>query len=144
MLIIVMLISIIGIILCIINDEDEAVMVFFSGLAIKILILAILLGKIINGRVIDQKIELIENQNKDIESKIEITVKKYMDFEKETYIELTTDSYIQLVNLYPNLKSDTLIQEQIKIYEENNKSIIELKKEKIDISNYKWWVYFGK
>ena len=67
-----------------------------------------------------------------------------MNFEKDTLTEFKTDSYIQLVNLYPDLKSNELIQNQINLYEKNNKKITELKTDKLNISNYKWWVYFGK
>lgn len=108
---------------------------------IGLFIMAILL---VDCRVIDSKIELYQNQNKDIEQKIEITVKQYMDFEKDTYKELKSDSYINLVNLYPELKSDTLVQQQIELYTKNNETITGLKQEKINETLYKWWIYFGK
>lgn len=114
------------------------------ALAAEIIIMGCLIGSIVNGRVIDSKIKLIEKQNKDIEEKVEVTVKTYMNFEKDTLTEFKTDSYIQLVNLYPDLKSNELIQNQINLYEKNNKKITELKTDKLNISNYKWWVYFGK
>ena len=67
-----------------------------------------------------------------------------MEHEHSTFKDLAnTDSYITLVTLYPELKSDELIKEEIKVYEENNKKIIALKEQKINGKIYKWWLYFG-
>lgn len=68
-----------------------------------------------------------------------------MKHEQDTFTELKTDtSYITLVTLYPELKSDELIKSEINLYEKNNKKIIALKEQKIDKTIYKWWLYFGK
>lgn len=48
------------------------------------------------------------------------------------------------VALYPELKSDTLVQSQIEVYVENNKAIKELKSSAINASVYRWWLYFGE
>lgn len=143
MLIIFIIVTIITWICFYVIEEDLPVLPTVA-LAAEIIIMGCLIGSIVNGRVIDSKIKLIEKQNKDIEEKVEVTVKTYMNFEKDTLTEFKTDSYIQLVNLYPDLKSNELIQNQINLYEKNNKKITELKTDKLNISNYKWWVYFGK
>lgn len=143
MLIIFIIVTIITWICFYVIEEDLPVLPTVA-LAAEIIIMGCLIGSIVNGRVIDDKIKLIEKQNKDIEEKVEVTVKTYMNFEKDTLTEFKTDSYIQLVNLYPDLKSNELIQNQINLYEKNNKKITELKTDKLNISNYKWWVYFGK
>lgn len=143
MLIIFIIVTIITWI-CFYVIEEDLPMLPTVALASEIIIMGCLIGSIVNGRVIDDKIKLIEKQNKDIEEKVEVTVKTYMNFEKDTLTEFKTDSYIQLVNLYPDLKSNELIQNQINLYEKNNKKITELKTDKLNISNYKWWVYFGK
>lgn len=103
----------------------------------------VLLALLIECRVVDGKIELYQNQNKEIEQKIEITVKQYMDFETNTYGELKSDSYINLVSLYPELKADKLVQQQIELYTKNNETITSLKEDKINKTLYKWWIYFG-
>ena len=126
------------------SDWDMARIITIPILVINIIALFIMAILLVDCRVIDSKIELYQNQNKDIEQKIEITVKQYMDFEKDTYKELKSDSYINLVNLYPELKSDTLVQQQIELYTKNNETITELKQEKINETLYKWWIYFGK
>lgn len=99
---------------------------------------------LVGFRVIDDKIELYTNQNKQIEEKIEVVVKSYMNYESDTLKELKSDSYITLVNLYPELKSDEMIKQQIELYTSNNTKITELKEEKLNKTLYKWWIYFGK
>ena len=99
---------------------------------------------LISLRIIDDKIGLYSKQNKEIENKIEVTVKQYMKYENKTFTNLKPDSYINLVNLYPELKSDKLVQKQINVYTKNNNTIIELKQEKLNKTIYKWWLYFGK
>ena len=67
-----------------------------------------------------------------------------MNYESDTYGNLKNESSITLVSLYPELKADTLVEKQIEIYTENNKKIKELKEKIINISNYKWLLYFGR
>ena len=117
-----------------------SIITFLGGL----IFLITCIDGIVSGRVIDKKIYLYKNQNKNIEKKIELVVKEYKNFEKDTFTELKSESYITLVNLYPELKSDKMVQQQINLYTKNNKKITELKEEKINITIYKWWVYFGK
>lgn len=117
---------------------------FICAVPIVVIILC-LSTSLVNLTVIDEKIELYSNQNKDIENKVEVVVKQYMEHENKTFTELKTDeSYITLVTLYPDLKSDKLIENEIKLYEENNKKITKLKEQKINGRIYKWWIYFGK
>ena len=123
--------------------DDECIIFPIGAFVIKLGIVCWLLAKIVEGRTIEDKIELYQTQNKEIEEKVEIAVKQYMQFENNTYTELKTDSYITLVTLYPDLKSDTLISEEITLYEKNNRKITKLKEQKINIRTYKWWLYFG-
>ena len=103
-----------------------------------------MMNNVQEGKVINKKIALYEKENKELEEKIEVTVKGYMDFEKETYKELKADNYMNLVNLYPELKSDKLVQKQISTYQANKNKIIELELEKINVKKSKWWLYFGR
>lgn len=150
MIIVLMLISIVIIIIEFvfgnIDDEFTQFVIPSSVIAflIKLGILVYLLTNLVGLRVIDDKIELYENQNKEIENKVELVVKQYMEHENKTLIELKSDdSYITLVTLYPDLKSDKLIEQEIALYEENNKKIIGLKEQKINKKVYQWWIYFG-
>lgn len=144
MIFVLMLISVIFIILCAIGNSEEMATFSLVMLGFKLIAMVFLIGAVINGRVIEQKIELLETKNQEIEEKVESTIKTYMEYEGKTYADLKVDSYINLVNLYPDLKSDELIKSEIELYQKNTEEITNLKMEKINISNYKWWLYFGK
>ncbi|EUJ24242.1 hypothetical protein MFLO_15683 [Listeria floridensis FSL S10-1187] len=58
---------------------------------------------------------------KKIEADIDATVNNFMKHENETFTDAKAESAMTLVSLYPELKSDTLVKEQIKIHTENNK-----------------------
>ena len=99
---------------------------------------------LIEARDVDERIAMYEEQNAEIESQVETAVKLYMSHEDEVFESASPDDYITLVSLYPELKSDTLMQKQIEVYIDNNKKICELKEEKITAQRSKFWLYFGK
>lgn len=145
MIIVLLIISILIFcyILFVVEDDDLA-FIPLGGFVIKLGVLVYLLIKLIEMRVINEKIELYTNQNNEIENKIAVVVKKYMEHENKTFKDLKTDtSYITLTTLYPELKSDKLIEKEIDLYEANNEKIITLKEQKINERVYKWWLYFG-
>lgn len=95
--------------------------------------------------VIDHKIEMYQEENTKIEQEVDNLVKEYIDHEHDTFAELKEEkNAITLVTLFPELKSDSLVKQQIEIYVKNNTKIKKLKEEKIDISLAKWKLYFGK
>lgn len=94
--------------------------------------------------VIDDMITMYTEENQNIENQIDMIVSEYMDYESGTFAELKGDSSITLVSLYPELKSDKLVQTQISTYQANNTKLKELKEAKINTRVYKWWLYFGK
>lgn len=95
-------------------------------------------------KVIDEKIAMYQEENTRIETQIAETVQQYQQYESDIFKEVSPDSAITLVSLYPELKSDTLVQKQIEVYVENNEKIKELKEDKISGSIKRWWLYFGK
>lgn len=95
--------------------------------------------------VIPAQIAMYEEENALIEEKVSNTVAKYMEYEKDIFIEVSPDDdAFTLISLYPELRSDTLVSNEIEIYVNNNEKIKELKSEALSISNYKFWMYFGK
>mgnify|MGYP004518358725 FL=1 len=95
--------------------------------------------------VIDHKIEMYQEENTKIEQEVDNLVKEYIDHEHDTFAELKEEkNAITLVTLFPELKSDSLVKQQIEIHVKNNTKIKKLKEEKIDISLAKWKLYFGK
>lgn len=114
------------------------------GFVLSIISLACLIETVASSSVIDDKIAMYQEENTTIESQIDELVKNYMSYESGTLSEFKSESSITLVSLYPELKSDTLVQTQITTYTENNNKIKELKEELIMRSVYRWWLYFGK
>lgn len=107
------------------------------------LIVCICLGiSVATADTIDAKIEMYEAQNAEIEEKIDSLVENYMSFETETYEKFKNEDAIALVSLFPELKSDELIQQQLSIYVNNNSKIIKLKEDKINIEKEKWMLLF--
>lgn len=145
MMILLLVISIIGMILTIKYDDwEEFIILFIIGFCVKFVALVILCICLSMCKIADEKIEIYQKQNAEIEAKIEMVVKQYMEYEHQTFTELKKgDDYITLVSLYPELKSDELVKEEIKVYEENNKKILELKQDKVELKVYRWWIYFG-
>lgn len=132
-----------------IKEDDVSgyfVLAFLTGLlstAFFIWIVA-LVFKVGTEQAINAKIAMYEEENTYIEESINDTVKKYMTFESKTYSDLKVKDAINLVSLFPELKSDTLVKAQIELYINNNNNIKQLKEEKIDLSKQKWRLYFGK
>lgn len=91
-----------------------------------------------------KKIAMYEEENQRIEEKISSTVEKYMQYEQNIICDVSPeDDTMSLISLYPDLKSDQLIQSEIDTYIQNNNTIKELKSDMINVSIYKFLVYFG-
>lgn len=125
--------------ICTILQIVGATVTMVSAIATIVLLICVL-----NRVNIDQKIALYEEENAKIEQQIAATVKQYQEYESGIFTDVAPESSITLVALYPELKSDTLVQSQIEVYVENNNTIKELKSTAINASVYRWWLYFGK
>ncbi len=130
------------------DGKDEIGSVFQVAGAVVIMISTIvaivLLVCVLNRVNIDKKIALYEEENTKIEQQIADVVKQYQEYETGIFTEVAPEGSIALVALYPDLKSDTLVQSQIEVYVENNKTIKDLKSTAVNASVYRWWLYFGK
>lgn len=148
LLIICIAITVVGILLM--NEWDYDLLGYI--LLILGLVSAIVFGinvvvnmdKVASGKVINQKISMYQTENSKIESQVDVLVKQYMEHENDTFDKAKGTDSMTLISLYPELKSDTLVKEQIKIYNKNNSQIKKLREKKIDVSVAKWWLYFGK
>lgn len=154
MILVILVISILMIILGIIlydilDSGKEEIGTIFQivgtvGTIISTIVSIVLLICVLNRVNIDKKIALYEEENTKIEQQIADTVKQYQEYETGIFTEVSPEDSITLVALYPELKSDALVQSQINVYVENNKAIKELKSLAINASVYRWWLYFGK
>lgn len=131
------------------GDDDltlEGKMLLICGVSFIVFLIwvAVLIYQVGTGVTISQKISMYEEENARIEESIDTLVKSYMDFEASTYIELKDKDTINLVALFPELNSDTLVQQQIAIYVSNNQKIKELRENQIDLQKARWMLYFGR
>lgn len=93
--------------------------------------------------VIDDRIEMYQEENAQIEQQIADVVEQYQKYETDIFMEVAPESAVSMVALYPELKSDSLVQAQIEVYVANNNMIKDLKDQQIKGDVYRWWLYFG-
>ena len=93
--------------------------------------------------VIDDRIAMYEEENTRIEQQLADVVEQQQKYETDIFREVAPESAVTMVSLYPELKSDSLVQAQIEVYTENNKTIRDLRDKQIKGNVYRWWLYFG-
>lgn len=112
--------------------------IFSVSLVICIIVGICMMDDIAEGKVIDEKIAVYEQENEKIETAIDVLVKEYMTQEEKIMIKTANkESLITLVQLYPDLKSNDLVKKQMDIYVNNNKKIKKLKTKKLN-GGYIW------
>ena len=105
--------------------------------------LVVSICKVAGACVIDEKIQLYEDANAAIEERINDTVEDYKAYENDTLEKFDGHNGTEVVSLYPELKANELIQEQMEIYYQNQTTILGLKEEKVNMKPWRWWLYFG-
>ena len=122
------------------------VTVFSVLLLIAVIITAVILGaELSEGKILDQKIELYQEENSKIEQSIAVTVQEYMNHEEMVFQtpNVSEENLIYLVAAYPELRSSELVNSQMDLYIANNKEIRSLKERKLELTVIRWWLYFG-
>ena len=94
--------------------------------------------------VIDDQIALYEDVNQQIDTSIYKMVAQYQGYEGKTFEKLKGATADTLISLYPELKTDALVNSQMEIYVNNQREILKLKEHKIKLRVVRWWLYFGK
>lgn len=118
----------------------------FAGLIFAVLsvIAGVIVGvDVTKASVLDERIAMYTDENERIEQQVAEVVRQYQQYETDIFTEVNPENAITLVALYPDLKSDSLVQSQIELYTENNKAIRNLKDEDIKANTLRWWLYFG-
>lgn len=99
-----------------------------------------------NIKTLDSQIAVIEEQNTKIENEMATIVLSYEQYEKETFVSTKINSddldFIAIAEMYPDLKSNELVKNQIEVYKSNNERLTELKLEKAKGAISQWWLYF--
>ena len=126
------------------TDTSWNVATFGLILSVCFFVAIIVLGFVVKSlSVIDDRIAMYEEENTRIEQQIADVVEQYQKYETDIFMEFAPESAVTMVSLYPELKSDSLVQAQIEVYTENNKTIRNLRDKQIKGNVYRWWLYFG-
>ena len=89
-----------------------------------------------------EQINIYSEENTKIEQEVDLIVKNYLQYETDVYENFKNESGIVLIQLFPELKGNEVVNRQLDILQENNKQIKELKSKKASLSAYKWWLTF--
>ena len=137
-------------IICLINGDDEVGLGLLGIGVVASLTLGILLCCLIHSRhsIIynnPRQIEALEENNKELLAELEPVIEKYLNYESGTLTNLRANS------VYPELKGNEFVMEQVKIIKSNNREIIksnnrEIIKKKLELAsleNYRIWLFMG-
>ena len=108
------------------------------------IIAGIIVGSTLTDRfIIDEKIALHESENKVIEEEIATIAQEYKTYESTTFENLKYTNPTTIVSVFPELKSNEIVKQQVDLYISNNKEIKMLKQSKLNHKLLAWWLYFG-
>jgi hypothetical protein len=152
LLVISILILVIGVIkLCKYSEDAIGIAFVVIGVVLSIVLLMvtpIAITKTVKISQMDNRIAIYEEENTRIEEQIKTTIQVYQDYEKDIFDDIDLDKIsseklILLTSIYPELKSDTMVQELIKVYIDNNNKLKEIKTSKLDYEIWRWWLCFA-
>ena len=136
-------------IIYLINGDDEAGLCWFGIGAFISLILSIVLCCAIQSRhsIIYnnlRQIEVLEENNKELLAELEPVIEKYLNYESGTLTNLKVNSDTLIAySVYPELKGNEFVMEQVKIIKSNNREIIKKKLELASLEDYRIWLFMG-
>ena len=127
------------------NSDGWIVVSAFSSVLFFVALIAEIIGisTVVGGVAIDDKIEICETENANIENSVCIAVETYLQHENITYDKLSNANATTFVGIFPELSSSEIVVKQVEIINENNKRIRELKEEKANLRIWKFLIYFG-
>ena len=151
MILVILAVSIIAILIGAFLSNNSKLRDFHDGLCcvgLLFAVISILAGVIVGfevteASVLDARIAMYTDENERIEQQVAEVVRQYQQYETDIFTEVNPENAITLVALYPDLKSDSLVQSQIELYTENNRAIRSMKDENIKANTLRWWLYFG-
>lgn len=151
MILAILAISIITILISAFLSKGSKLCNFYDGLCcvgLFFAVISVLAGVVVGievtgASILDARIAMYADENERIEQQVAEVVRQYQQYETDIFTEVNPENAITLVALYPDLKSDSLVQSQIELYTENNRAIRSLKDENIKANTLRWWLYFG-
>lgn len=115
------------------------------------LVLAIVFGiwtlwnliAIASGFGIEEKIQIYEEQNTQIEQSIDAAVKAYCEHEQITYVQMSDGAVALVAAAYPELASSELVKTQMEVWTSNSSELKYLKSKLVDFHRAQYFLYFG-
>jgi hypothetical protein len=118
------------------QDESDGFIVAGVIAAFLIIFLLICLSiciyNLVSYSVVPDKIKMYQEENKNIENEIYVLVENYKDYESSTFKDIKQENITALITLFPDLKSNELVNKQIDVYVKNNNKIKTLREKLID------------
>ena len=96
-----------------------------------------------SGFGIQEKIEIYENQNAQIEQSIDAAVKAYCEHEQITYVQMSDGAVARVAAAYPELASSELVKTQMEVWTSNSHELKKIKSKLVDFNKARYFLYFG-
>ena len=96
-----------------------------------------------SGFGIQEKIQIYEDQNTQIEQSIDAAVKAYCEHEQITYTKMSDGAVALVAAAYPELASSELVKTQMEVWTSNSNELKELKSKLVDFNKARYFLYFG-
>lgn len=96
-----------------------------------------------SGFGIQEKIEIYENQNAQIEQSIDAAVKAYCEHEQITYVQMSDGAVALVAAAYPELASSELVKTQMEVWTSNSHELKKMKSKLVDFNKARYFLYFG-
>lgn len=96
-----------------------------------------------SGFGIQEKIEIYEDQNAQIEQSIDAAVKAYCEHEQITYVQMSDGAVALVAAAYPELASSELVKTQMEVWTSNSNELKDLKSDLVDFHRAQYFLYFG-
>lgn len=126
----ILMILVIALVVCFFLRYDDTAEILFFIVIVLTLFFAI--GRHISQKdlaTLDEKIELYQEYNKEIDEEILSIASQYQGLEKEIFHKNNTATV--LVETYPDLKSISIVEQQLEIYVSNREKVRNLQEKKI-------------
>lgn len=96
-----------------------------------------------SGFGIQEKIQIYEDQNAQIEQSIDAAVKAYCEHEQITYVQMSDGAVALVAAAYPELASSELVKTQMEVWTSNSSELKDLKSDLVDFHRAQYFLYFG-
>lgn len=96
-----------------------------------------------SGFGVEEKIEIYEDQNAQIEQSIDAAVKAYCEHEQITYVQMSDGAIALVAAAYPELASSELVKTQMEVWTSNSYELKKLKSNLVDFHRAQYFLYFG-